>query len=254
LLGEDGSVTPEIALHGTYEFIEEQFIKRVVRRGDWAIDIGANVGMLSILCARSVGPFGRVFCYEPNPLPAVLLKRSLAMNWFHAQGKVREKALGSEPSTLRLRFSKERLGDATLVKSGTANTFQSSAAMLSDEEAIDVEVSTLDADFPVDLPIRFLKVDAEGYEHHVLRGGARLLERHCIDILMLECIQEVYGQHWGEFLLELKKLIGYGYEPYTLNRRAKLKKISYNSILYSKRGRNVVFVSQYAHHTIPELA
>ena len=254
LLGEDGSLTPEIALHGTYEFLEERFIKRVVRRGDWAIDVGANIGMLSILCAQSVGPFGRVFCYEPNPLPGSLLKRSIAMNWLHAQTEVRQKAVGSAPGTLQLRFSKERLGDATLVSSDNANTFQSSALLLAAEEEIAVEVSTLEAEFPVDLPIRLLKVDAEGYEHHVLRGGTRLLERHCIDILMLECIQDVYGQQWGEFLAEIKKLIEYGYEPYTLSRSSRLKKISYNNILYSNRGRNVIFVSKHAKDTIKELA
>lgn len=254
LQGEDGSLTPKIALHGTYEFREEQFIKRVIRRGDWAIDVGANVGMFSILFAQTVGPFGRVFSYEPNPLPGMLLKRSLAMNWFHAQAKVFQKALGFEPGNLELRFSRERLGDATLATPGGSTTFESSIELLVDEESTLVEVVALDTEFPVDLPIRFLKVDAEGFEHQVLRGGARLLERHCIDILMLECVQEVYGAAWQEFLTEIKKLIAYGYEPFVLNRKSQLKKVSYNTILLPNRGRNIVFVSQSAQHTIRELA
>src|SRR5690606_19878698 len=61
LSGEDGSVTPEIALTGTYEHAEELFLLRVLRRGDWVIDVGANVGMLSLVCAQKVGSFGRVF-------------------------------------------------------------------------------------------------------------------------------------------------------------------------------------------------
>jgi FkbM family methyltransferase len=254
LVGEDCTVTPAIALNGTYEFREEQFIKRVIRRGDWVIDVGANVGIISLLSALKVGPFGRVFSYEPNPLPAGLLKKSLIINWLHDRTEVRQQAMGAERGQLKLRFSPEVLGGATLAELGSAGTFEASTDLLQASVEIDVEVSTLDTDFPVDLPIRFLKVDAEGFEHQVLRGGARLLERHCIDILMLECVQEVYGAAWQEFLTEIKKLIGYGYEPYVLDRRSKLKRITYNNILLPNRGRNVVFVSKSAQHTIRELA
>jgi FkbM family methyltransferase len=254
LVAEDCTVTPAIALNGTYEYRDEQFVKRVVRRGDWVIDVGANVGIFSLLSGLSVGPFGRVFSYEPNPLPAGLLKKSLVINWLHDRTEVRQQAMGSERGQLKLRFSPEVLGGATLAESGTAGTFDTSTELLQASVEIDVEVATLDSDFPVDLPIRLLKIDAEGFEHHVLRGGVRLLERHCVDILMIECVQEVYGAAWQEFLAEIRKLIDYGYDPYTLDRRSKLRKISYNNILFANRGRNVIFVSKHARHTIRELA
>ncbi len=116
-----------------------------------------------------------------------------------------------------------------------------------------MEVSTLDSDFPVDLPIRMLKIDAEGFDHHVLRGASRLLERNCIDILMLECLQEIYGESWSEYMAELRKIIGYGYETYVLTKSAKLKPIDFNDLLYSDRERNIVLVSKDAKHTIREL-
>lgn len=254
LFGEDVTVTPEIALHGTYELQEERFINRVVRKGDWVIDVGANVGMLSLLCAQNVGAFGHVFSYEPNPLPASLLHRSLVMNWLHDRVSVREKALGSEPARMQLRFSKRILGGATLCVSEAAGTFNKSTALSKDEESVEVEVSTLDTEFPVDLPIRLLKIDAEGFEHHVLRGGSRLIEQHCIDLLMLECIQEVYGPNWNVYLSELKRIIGCGYLLCTLTRSGKLRPISFNQLLYSNRGRNIVLVSKHATNSIPELA
>jgi FkbM family methyltransferase len=254
LLGEDLSITPEIALHGTYEFYDEMFAKRVIRRGDWAIDVGANVGAFSLLFALAVKQFGRVYCYEPNPLPASLLKKSIVMNWFHDRVDVRQKALGSNAGTCTLRFSRERLGDATLSTKDSTTTFEKSLSLLTDQSEIPVTVATLDADFPVDLPIRLLKIDAEGFDHHVLRGASRLLERNCVDILMLECLQEVYGEAWGELVAELRKIIGYGYETYILTKSAKLQSINFDEILHSDRDRNIILVARHAKTTISELS
>ncbi len=254
LSGEDVSITPEIAHRGTYEFYEELFAKRVVRRGDWAIDVGANVGAFSLVFAQVVGPFGRVFSYEPNPLPASLLKRSLVMNWFHDRVVVRQVVLASNAGTCTLRFSRERLGDATLVSKDNTGTFEKSLSLLTNSDEVDVAVSTLDEDFPIDLPIRILKIDAEGFDHHVLRGASRLLERNCIDILMLECDQEISGGTWDEYVVELRKIIAYGYDTYTLTKSAKLKPIDFNDVLYAIRDRNIVLVSKDAKHTIRELA
>ncbi len=253
LSGEDVSITPEIALRGTYEFYEELFVKRVVRRGDWAIDVGANVGVFSLLSAQNVGPFGRVYAYEPNPLPASLLKKSLVMNWYHDRVDVRQKAVSSERGAMQLRFSRALLGGATLSPAGSAAAFDDTAQLVGGEERVDVEVCTLDDEFPIDLPIRILKIDVEGFDHQVLQGASRLLERNCIDILMLECHPEISGESWNDYVAELRKIISYGYDTFSLTKSAKLKPIDFNDVLYGIRDRNIVLVSKDAKHTIQEL-
>ena len=250
LVGEDVSITPHIALHGTYEFREERFIQRFVQRGDWVIDVGANVGIMTLVAAQRVRECGRVFAYEPNPLPADLLRKSLVLNWFHDRTIVREKAIGSKPGRLQLRFSKGLLGGATLASAESEGTFEDAVALVSNEEEIDVDVTTLDADFPVNLPIRLLKIDAEGFEHEVLRGARRLLENHCIDIVMMECLQEISGNMWDDLLVEVKKLMDIGYRPHLLTRSSKLTEINFRTILASNRDRNIVFVSKHALATV----
>jgi hypothetical protein len=154
-----------------------------------------------------------------------------------------------------LRFSRTGLGGATLADQESAGAYERNAALLADEQEVEVNVSALDIDFAVDLPIRMLKIDVEGLEHCVLRGASRLLERHCVDILMLECCQEIYGKKWNEYLVELKKLIGDGYGLYTLSRSSKLKPLSFNRLLYdANRLRNIFLVSKHATNTIRELA
>lgn len=250
LHGEDVSITPQIALNGTYEFREERFINRVVDRGDWVIDVGANVGIMTLVAAQKVRPCGRVFAYEPNPLVANLLKKSLVLNWFHDRVVLREKGIGSRPGRLQLRFSKGLLGGATLASEDPQASFDGAVSLVSDEESIDVEVTTLDADFPVDLPIRLLKIDAEGFEHEVLRGARRLFEQQCVDILMMECMQEISGNNWDDLLVEVKKLMDIGYKPHLLTGSSRLEEINWRKILASDRERNIVFVSRHALSTI----
>ena len=40
---------------------------RTCTKGDVAVDIGANIGVLTILAASMVGSSGRVIAVEPNP-------------------------------------------------------------------------------------------------------------------------------------------------------------------------------------------
>ena len=40
-------------------------VRTLVREGDWVVDAGANIGYVSMLLSRLVGPKGRVFSFEP---------------------------------------------------------------------------------------------------------------------------------------------------------------------------------------------
>ncbi len=153
---------------------------------------------------------------------------------------------------MRLRFSPNVLGGGSLASQDQSAVGAKSSS--GHQQEIEVEVSSLGTDFPVDLPIRLLKIDVEGFEIEVLQGASRLLENHCIDILMLECLQEVFGDAWSEFASELDKLIAMGYDPYTLTWSSKLRKLTLKQVLYSDRGRNVIFVSKHAKSTIRELS
>ena len=81
--GRDLSITPHLAKDGFYEHDDEVFIRSIVKGGDWCVDVGANIGVFSMLFASLVGPFGRVFAFEPNPVTIKYLQRSVILNWFH---------------------------------------------------------------------------------------------------------------------------------------------------------------------------
>jgi FkbM family methyltransferase len=43
-------------------------------------DLGANIGLFSLIAARAVGPSGRVFSFEPDPENAERLRRNVQRN------------------------------------------------------------------------------------------------------------------------------------------------------------------------------
>ena len=44
------------------------FFKQFIKPGDMAIDIGANIGHISILMSLVAGPDGVVLSFDPNPI------------------------------------------------------------------------------------------------------------------------------------------------------------------------------------------
>jgi FkbM family methyltransferase len=56
------------------------YILQTVRLGDDAVDIGANVGYMTLLLSRIVGPAGKVTSIEAHPTTFAALSRNVALN------------------------------------------------------------------------------------------------------------------------------------------------------------------------------
>jgi FkbM family methyltransferase len=69
-----------IYLFGTWEPDLAAFLRRRLRPGDTFIDVGANIGCISALGSRLVGPRGTVVAIEPSPPVIVALQETLSMN------------------------------------------------------------------------------------------------------------------------------------------------------------------------------
>ena len=142
-----------------------RYIASVLRPGDWAIDIGANVGLVSSPMAAAVGHGGRVSAVEPLARNIQRLEAFQKVNGLR-QLEVIPVALGSTKSTARLRLSSLPGG------SGTG----SFVAPWAREEYVEVPTTTLDAvveERRSDKPLRLIKMDVEGYEGEVVAGGER---------------------------------------------------------------------------------
>jgi FkbM family methyltransferase len=139
-----------------------------VRPGAAVMDVGANIGLHTLLMAHLVGPSGHVTAFEPDPQSGAYLLGNLRRNGLR-DVEVYSTALGEQP------------GHATLhLDSLTGRTSSLIATHAAPHDAEDrmrytVAVGRLD-----DLTIRrldFIKVDIEGAEIGFIRGGLDALGR-----------------------------------------------------------------------------
>jgi FkbM family methyltransferase len=73
-------VQSQLYLFGTFEPATVKVLKRLVKSGDTVLDIGANVGYISLVLAKCVGKSGKVFSFEPDSKNFASLNRNLALN------------------------------------------------------------------------------------------------------------------------------------------------------------------------------
>jgi len=64
-----------VYLFGTWETDLATFVRRRLRPGDTFVDVGANIGCISALASRLVGPRGTVVAIEPSPAIIAALQK-----------------------------------------------------------------------------------------------------------------------------------------------------------------------------------
>lgn len=161
----------------------------LLEHGGIIVDVGAHVGTLSIPFAKYAS---RVIAFEPTPKTFGFLEKNIALN--SANVDARRKGLGAAA------------GHASSV---VLHDFSAAANTLAVGEG-DIEVSTLDAEVPA---ADFVKIDVEGMELGVLKGGVNLWQSSKPPIL-LEVNIFALRRH-GSAAADLQGILGqYGYSLY----------------------------------------
>jgi len=97
-----------------YDLPTQLLVMRLLRRGDLFVDVGANIGMISALAARCVGPEGRVLAFEPNPDAMRRLRRLIETNDLAERIEALSSALSDAEGTMTLSVITEHTGMGTL--------------------------------------------------------------------------------------------------------------------------------------------
>ncbi len=166
----------ELSLHqtGTYEKGVLHFMQEYLKQGDTFLDIGANIGLMSLFASRLVGDTGRVLAFEAHPETALLLKNNLQRNAV-SNIQVFDFALGSTRSQSYIYNSTDNRGGASLIASSS--------------QAQEIEVYPLDDVVSEDVLPSMIKIDVEGFELEVLKGAESTILRSK-PILIIEISQE----------------------------------------------------------------
>jgi FkbM family methyltransferase len=167
---------------------EEMFLRDLVQPGDTVIDVGANIGSITLALANAVGPAGHVLSIEPHPRLFMSLKANIARNnVFHVEAI--NCALGQTEAILCLTDRRE--DDQNAVVSGGNMT-----------DALEVPIRPLDSLAPPG-PIELLKIDVEGYEYFVLKGATQSLRR----------IRKIYLEYVPEFSVRYGSAVPAPWKP-----------------------------------------
>lgn len=154
-----------------YEYDEMTFLTRYIRRGDLAVDGGANIGTFSLFLA-SLG--ARVLAVEPDRVAASRLRENVALNGLDGTIEVIEAALAEKEGTAS--FSTGWDVSNRLVTRGRS------------DGGVNVRTVTLDSLASRSGQVALAKLDLEGGEHGALLGATSLLESGGVSMWMIEAI------------------------------------------------------------------
>ena len=170
---------------------EERFLRDILRTGDVVIDVGANIGSTALACAVAVGPKGSVLAVEPHPRIYGYLKANIARNAAH------------QIETLQCAISDEA-GEAVFTdrRSDDQNAISSRGCIMVPRLRLD--------DISPRGKISLLKVDVEGHEYFVFKGGEDTLKR--VDIVYFEFVPNLVQT--GSVALPWQPLLDGGFKIY----------------------------------------
>lgn len=171
---------------GNYEPETFRFLAEYCRPGQTAMDIGAHLGLFSVVMARRVGGTGKVFSFEPTDATRSVLTRVISLNGFGSIVEVRSEAVSGCCGTVPFHQTPEIVSNAnSIVRTGRT------------VRHVTVPTTTVDT-FLAERCMRVdcLKIDAEGAELEILRGAECTL-RECRPSLCLSLhpalLQQMHG-------------------------------------------------------------
>lgn len=157
----DQCILDEVYVKGVYSQVK-------IEAGQTVVDLGAHIGVFSLMAARKVGPTGRVIAFEPSPQTLELLRRNLAANGL-AWVKLHSVALAEADGTANF-----------FVATDAANNPVTDTLIATpDRKSVPVRLRRLDdvlAEEGISV-VDHLKIDVEGAEMRVLDGAPKTLAR-----------------------------------------------------------------------------
>ena len=149
--------------------------RRFIQPGDSAIDVGAHAGDSTLPLALAAGPTGAVFALEPNPYVFKVLLATTALNKRKTNIYPLMFAATAEDAAFEFEYSDSGFCNGGLHEDVDARTHAHFFKLPVQGRNL---ARYLDAEFPDEVQrLRFIKVDAEGYDRTVVASLLPLIRR-----------------------------------------------------------------------------
>ncbi|MEI7675258.1 MAG: FkbM family methyltransferase [Bacteroidales bacterium] len=150
-----------------YEEPEILFVEKLLQSGDSIVDVGANIGLYSLVASKLVGKEGKVYAFEPFKINNDHLMKHVQMNKL-TNIVIEKTAVSDKIGEIELFL------DETDFNNGAATAY--SESFTSTEKAPSTSLDNYFQDKKTD-KIRFIKIDIEGGEFLALQGMKNLLTK-----------------------------------------------------------------------------
>lgn len=191
-----------IYLLGAFEPGTQKTLQKLVKPGDTAFDIGANIGAHTLGIAQSVGPAGKVFAFEPADFAIAKLRRNLALNPdLQARTFPHQILLAAQSSE---QAEQEIYASWPLENDGSVHPKHRGRLV----SAAHARVDTLDAFVAREALTRLdlIKIDVDGHELPVFQGATETLRRFRPTLVMemSPYIHAERGHNFADFVVLLQ--------------------------------------------------
>src|ERR687892_2239838 len=162
------------------------------KQGDIVIDIGAHIGLYTIISSKRVGANRKVVAIEANPSNFEMLNSNIKLNQLTNIISLNN-AVYSKETKIKLYLPGEELGHTTY------NTIMSDRAK-NEDKFVEVNANTLDYLLQLKeiTDVNWVKIDVEGAEFEVLKGASNVLSKSKDISLLIE----VHGKDTYEPIIE----------------------------------------------------
>jgi len=200
------SVLSETIFVGRFENAELDFVKRYLRKDDVFLDIGANVGLFTVVAGVKVGEKGHVFSFEPVSQTFSRLDENVRINGL------------SNVSLFNAGLS-DADGELEITTSGDGydawNSFgiPTAGTDFTKEKVKTTRLDTWVAQHHIPA-ITMAKIDVEGWEYNVLAGGESFFSSEDAPDLLVEFTEQNCLNAGFTCATLYDRLASYGYTMY----------------------------------------
>ena len=201
---------------------EEIFLSEINLSNKIVYDIGANIGIMSLLFSKKVEPNGYVYAFEPNPDSVPLIYEILKINRI-SNVEVHPIALGDKIEKGSLVVHDGQIGTGSL-NSSISNKFLKQGS----NKTYEIDVFSLD--FYIDqnnlATADFIKIDTEGYEYPCLLGMKKILEeKHPQLFIEMHAISDEQAEKNTKNVIDILDM--YNYKVYSVRNKSFIDKSNY---------------------------
>lgn len=193
-------------LNGSFEPFTRELFKQVIKPGIVVLDIGANIGLYTLLAARRVGPQGKVYAFECDPRSYRFLLHNVRLNKCGKNVVPFAKAVAHQIGVLPFFLSGSEASVSSLWRKKGAGS------------DLEVECTIVD-EILGNQPVHVIKMDIEGGEIHALKGMEKNLRNSDEVIMFVECNPSFLSHAVGSVDILLGQLERFGFRVQVIDEK-----------------------------------